>query len=124
MAWKKALEGTVRVTASPSLQEAEIDIYFRPGAPKGVIGETKWWLIDEKKGQLGRSVIWIDADLTGDQLLETLMHELGHALGLREHSKSPRDVMYRRSRAGVRYRIPGSEAAQRVVDAIKKGRGN
>lgn len=69
-------------------------------------GERTWsssaWVKDLSPGLAGQhaggtdglSIIWADVDRTGDALVETWVHELGHHWGL-EDNDDPASVLYR-----------------------------
>ena len=56
--------------------------------------------------------------MTKDQLLQVCLHEIGHALGIRQHSKDPRDVMFYTTRFGSRVRKPTSNDIQMLRHAL------
>ncbi len=81
--------------------QAEIRLAWETSAPgAGTAGvEADWVQIRRIGGELtGRRVAVITVDLmhrwSKDEMRAILLHEMGHALGIKEHSDSKNDIMY------------------------------
>ena len=57
----------------------------------GVIGKARWWWRDN---EILEGDIWIKTGLGIFQVLIAQAHELGHIVGLEDHSENPDDLMY------------------------------
>ena len=82
-------------------KEAQIRVYFVDKMPPALKQDSAAGLtraMFSKEGQLGFSEIWI-ADyvkqkrLSDDEVYTSMLHELGHAIGL-GHSENPNSIMY------------------------------
>ena len=81
--------------------DAQIRVYFVNQIPSNLYADSAAGLtqaIGYNNGRLGGAKIWI-ADytkygkLTDDEVYTSMLHELGHAIGL-GHSKNPNSIMY------------------------------
>ena len=116
--WERELEGLVRFRRVDSPDEAELEIRLLPEVAPGehdkkVLGRirlhdacrpSRW--ADDAPGSAGRLNVDFSvpplriylADefglLTPDQVKWIVLHEIGHALGMRKHSPIPSDLMF------------------------------
>ena len=95
--WKNMFP--LELTAEPD----EADIRFNwdsEMAIEGAAGEEMDWVQIRRVGNelTGRKVAYINVDLSRrwskDEMRAIVLHELGHALGIRGHSESKGDIMY------------------------------
>jgi predicted Zn-dependent protease len=95
--WKNMFP--LELTAEPD----EADIRFNwdsEMAIEGAAGEEMDWVQIRRVGNelTGRKVAYINVDLSRrwskDEMRTIVLHELGHALGIRGHSQSKGDIMY------------------------------
>jgi predicted Zn-dependent protease len=110
--WKEMLP--LELTAEPE----EADIRFNWEADQtmegGAVGEEMDWVQFRRVGNelTGRKVAFISVDLshrwTKDEMRAIVLHELGHALGIKGHSLSKGDIMYWQVQEKNRQvRVPG-----------------
>jgi predicted Zn-dependent protease len=95
--WKEMLP--MELTADPD--EADIRFNWEGGTDiEGAAGEEMDWVQFRRVGNelTGRKVAFISVDLSHDwskdEMRAIVLHELGHALGIRGHSSSKGDIMY------------------------------
>jgi len=95
--WKEMLP--MELTAEP--QEADIIFQWEENPEiEGAVGEEIDWVQDRRVGNeiTGRRVAYIAIDLhrnwSKDEMRAIVLHELGHALGIKGHSESKGDIMY------------------------------
>ena len=125
--WERDLDGRVAFTAAPSAAEAALVIRLIgerapvPGPGVKVLGTTPVRDAcrvvgpgDETRVEVEFSIpelrVYIADEfgpLLPDQVEKLVLHEVGHALGMREHSPIPADLMY----AVARDRIPARRAS-------------
>ena len=95
--WKEMFP--LELTAEPE----EADIRFNWDAEtteEGAAGEEMDWVQFRRVGDelTGRKVAYISVDLSRrwskDEMRAIVLHELGHALGIKGHSESKGDIMY------------------------------
>ena len=95
--WKNMFP--LELTAEPE----EADIRFNWDSDmtiEGAAGEEMDWVQIRRVGNelTGRKVAYINVDLSRrwskDEMRAIVLHELGHALGIRGHSESKGDIMY------------------------------
>lgn len=133
--WEEGLEGLVAFEAAKTRREADIVLRLRVGEPPGddpyiqVLGATPLGGACRYRGgdpESGR----VDVDfhvptldiyvadqhglLLADQVERIALHEIGHALGMRNHSPIPADLMYR----VVRDRLPRGELGTEDVNSF------
>lgn len=133
--WEQGLEGLVTFDRVSQRSAAEIVLRLRAGKPPGddpyvqVLGTTPLGGACRYRGgdpRTGR----VDADfrvptldifvadqyglLLADQVERIALHEIGHALGMRNHSPIPADLMYR----VVRDRLPRGELGTEDVNSF------
>ena len=89
----------MELTADPD--EADIRFNWEGGTDiEGAAGEEMDWVQFRRVGNelTGRKVAFISVDLSHDwskdEMRAIVLHELGHALGIRGHSSSKGDIMY------------------------------
>jgi predicted Zn-dependent protease len=110
--WKEMLP--LELTAEPD----EADIRFNWEADqtmeRGAVGEEMDWVQFRRVGGelTGRKVAFISVDLSRrwskDEMRAIVLHEMGHALGIRGHSSSKGDIMYFQVQEKNRQvRVPG-----------------
>jgi len=83
-----------------SPQNAQVKVYFVKSIPNAdrEVGLTKFWFTNT--GKMAHADIYI-ADKTArgrtlgkDAVYTVMLHEIGHAMGISEHSKNPLSIMY------------------------------
>lgn len=86
-AWSDALDGRLRYTVTNNPNEAQIRVTWVSGfAVKGQAGETDY--------TVGDATIQLQTpDMPDNILRANILHELGHALGIGEHSTHNSDIM-------------------------------
>jgi hypothetical protein len=86
-AWRSALGGRLRYFLTPNPAKAQIRMHWVPDFPEPYqAGETDI--------QIGESVITIKVnDIPENIIRQNIMHELGHALGILDHSPMNQDIM-------------------------------
>ncbi|MGA2985956.1 MAG: matrixin family metalloprotease [Terriglobia bacterium] len=109
--WQEMLP--LELTADPE----EADIRFNwdeSSAEEGHAGEEMDWVQFRRVGNelTGRKVAFISVDLSrrwsADEMRAIVLHEMGHALGIKGHSSSKGDIMYWQVQEKSRQvRIPG-----------------
>jgi predicted Zn-dependent protease len=100
-----------------SAEQDDADIRFDWGGRtdiEGAAGEEKDWVQFRRVGNelTGRKVAFITFDLSRnwskDEMRAIVLHEMGHALGIRGHSSSKQDIMYFQVQEKNRQvRVPG-----------------
>jgi len=103
----------LELTAEP--EEADIRFTWEMGTDiENAAGEERDWVQFRREGNelTGRRVAYISVDLSHrwskDEMRAIVLHELGHALGLKGHSDSKGDIMYWQMQEKSRQvRVPG-----------------
>jgi predicted Zn-dependent protease len=109
--WKNLFP--LELTAEP--EEADIRFNWNSDMTiEGAAGEEMDWVQIRRVGNelTGRKVAYINVDLSRrwskDEMRAIVLHELGHALGIRGHSESKGDIMYWQvQETNHQVRIPG-----------------
>ena len=109
--WKEMLP--LELTAEP--EDADIQFKWEGGTDvEGAVGEELDWVQFRRVGNelTGRRVAIISVDLSRnwskDEMRAIVLHEMGHALGIKGHSSSKGDIMYFRVQEKTRQvRVPG-----------------
>ena len=109
--WQSMLP--LELTAEP--EEADIRFDWEAGTDvEGAVGEEIDWVQFRRVGNelTGRKVAFISVDLSRrwskDEMRAIVLHEMGHALGIRGHSDSKGDIMYWQvQEKSHQVRIPG-----------------
>jgi tetratricopeptide (TPR) repeat protein len=110
--WKEMLP--LELTAEP--EEADIRFNWDPdqNMEGGEVGEEMDWVQFRREGNelTGRKVAFISVDLSRrwskDEMRAIVLHEMGHALGIKGHSLSKGDIMYFQVQEKNRQvRVPG-----------------
>ncbi len=82
-------------------KKADIEARFvdiLPGLPAGVAGLTD--IKYNSQHQMLKAVIYIPLKTSGgmtlskDDVYTSMLHEIGHAIGIADHSKNPKNIMY------------------------------
>lgn len=84
--WCQATDGAACATLAPGEREWSSSAWVKD-LSDGLAGQ-------HAAGTDGLSIIWADSDRTGDALVETWVHELGHHWGL-EDNDDQESVVYR-----------------------------
>lgn len=90
------------------------------GLPEGVEGQARYWYGDDEQKTLGKVAVLLDPekhDLRREKLMDVLIHELGHAIGIAEHSDDENSIMYPSFRKR-HARVTSGDLAQ-VKDAVR-----
>jgi len=98
--WQSAMGSAVMFTYSANPQDAAINLSFQeritsPGAEKGGVTEPTF----EGTSIVKSKIVICTTNDKGEKLPEnviyhTLLHEIGHAIGIMGHSTDPNDIMY------------------------------
>ncbi|MFZ0963495.1 MAG: matrixin family metalloprotease [Terriglobia bacterium] len=94
--------GMFPLELTPEPEEADIRFNWEaePDMERGAVGEEMDWVQFRRVGGelSARKVAYISVDLSHrwskDEMRAIVLHELGHALGIRGHSDSKGDIMY------------------------------
>lgn len=100
--WDRLTNGNVRFRYVTSPNTAQIQVYFVKQIDQKehdrAIGMTRTWNVGREK-KMSKAIIYIaerdkqGRELRKDQAYTTILHEIGHAIGL-EHSSDPKSAMY------------------------------
>ncbi len=110
-AWRKATNGLVRFNVVNQLNQSQMDIKWRRVDRKS-LGHTtyemdKIYRMFSCEIQIGISDGLLHAAYQdAGEVQHTILHEIGHALGLIGHSDNPRDIMYVPHQYGVHQLSP------------------
>ena len=106
-AWMRASGGCVRFVDAPSEYNANINVYFVKTSNldgENAIGQTYYY----------RNSPTIKIATQGFSRLEietTLLHEIGHALGIQGHTQDRRSIMYPNTNSAAGRRITNKDEA-------------
>ncbi len=110
--WKEMLP--LELTADPDTADIRFVWDADEEMESGTMGEELEWVQFRRVGNelTGRKVAFISFDLSRnwskDEMRAIVLHELGHALGIRGHSLSKGDIMYFQvQEASHHMRVPG-----------------
>ncbi len=99
--WSRYAKNNIVFYYVDSLDSADIDVVFvetLPDVPPGVIGLTRCTY--NQKNQMAHATIYIPAKrsngmpLNRDAVYTSMLHEIGHAMGIVRHSTNPQNIMY------------------------------
>jgi predicted Zn-dependent protease len=95
--WKQMFP--LELVAAPEEADIRLEWESSPGGEGHAGEETDWVQIRRVGGELtGRKVAFITVDLSRrwskDEMRAIILHEMGHALGIKGHSESRGDIMY------------------------------
>ena len=98
--WSRVTQNKFAFRYVDSPKVAQIEVYFVKTIPNAdrEIGLTKTSRMNS--GKITHAVIQIaerpvnGAKLRNDSVYTTMLHEIGHAMGMLEHSSDPKSVMY------------------------------
>ncbi|MGE0201426.1 MAG: tetratricopeptide repeat protein [Candidatus Melainabacteria bacterium] len=96
--WSSATGGVLRFTLVPSQSKADIVVRWQKNFSDNILGVSPYQFVGDT---LIRSDVSLATYYPGGQvaipweeLKATVIHELGHAIGLKGHSPYPEDIMY------------------------------
>jgi tetratricopeptide (TPR) repeat protein len=94
--WQGAANGKIRFQFVAEAENADIRIHWQKAFEHQKIGENPFVAVNNK---IVRSDVTVathvgDTPLTSQQVLATLLHEMGHALGIQGHSPEAGDIMF------------------------------
>jgi len=114
--WSRALDGRLKAVEVATPEQADIKIYWVQGfASPSQGGETEF--------MEGEATLYIKASGIPANLIEAnILHELGHALGIANHSHENDDIMKsgRSWHSMSEYRNYQPQLSSRDVDAIRR----
>ena len=116
--WSRVSDGRVRFQLVASLDQSQIDVNWRRVDRKS-LGHCQYLvnpqsLIYSAEIKIGLSDGLLHAEYNSrDEVKHTILHELGHALGLVGHSDSPDDIMYVPHQYGV------TQLSQRDIETFQ-----
>lgn len=96
--WSEMLP--LEITPEPEEADIRFNWEAEPDMERGAVGEEMDWVQFRRVGGelSARKVAYISVDLSHrwskDEMRAIVLHELGHALGIRGHSDSKGDIMY------------------------------
>jgi predicted Zn-dependent protease len=100
MEWSRLTNNKIIFKYVDNPQTAQVQVFFVSAIPNAdrEIGLTKYSFL--QNGKLVFAQIYIadktskGKDLGKDSVYTVMLHEIGHAIGLSEHSKNPKSIMY------------------------------
>lgn len=114
--WSRALDGRLQAVEVATPEQADIKIYWVQGfASPSQGGETEF--------MEGEATLYIKASgIPGNLIEANILHELGHALGIANHSHQNDDIMKsgRSWRSMAEYRTYQPQLSSRDVEAIRR----
>lgn len=99
--WSRLTKNNVVFYYVKDAGAADIEVYFvdiLPGLPSGTAGLTKISYTNDNK--MRKAIVYIPLKtsggitLTKDMVYTSMLHELGHAIGIADHSKNPHTIMH------------------------------
>jgi predicted Zn-dependent protease len=98
--WSRKTNNNVVFRYVDTPQKAQIQVYFVKSIPNAdrEIGLTKYQFLST--GKMVFAQIYIadktssGRNLGNDSVYTVMLHEIGHSIGLSEHSKNPKSIMY------------------------------
>lgn len=98
--WSRLTKNNIVFYYVDSAKKADIDVIFVDilSGPNGRAGLTR--CIYSIDGEMVHATIWIPAKtsdgkiLSRDEVYTSMLHEIGHAMGIVEHPKNPHNIMY------------------------------
>ncbi|MBQ8634605.1 matrixin family metalloprotease [bacterium] len=121
-AWDDALGSNLNFKYTNKIEDADISISFIEKASGSAIGQTyPRYMKIQGRVYLGKARIVIsrrlpsNAIMSDSELYRTILHEIGHAIGILGHSENIYDIMYY-STAGLK----NSSLSSRDIDTVKK----
>ncbi len=98
IAWQNATGNKLRFILTTDPQKADINVHWHRNFSHGVIGVNPFMSVGEMIVSSDVHVAMFTEKhgqkMSTDILRDTMIHEFGHAIGLRGHSPYPEDVMY------------------------------
>ncbi len=114
LAWEKALDGQIKMVFRDKEKPADTYVFWYEQMPPAGIAKKKHnnaFTTGENRTVTTEDVITENdihiylkhpsREVTADSLYSTILHEVGHLMGLTGHSPNPTDVMYGYSSSGL-----------------------